>query len=455
MNLGGKQDIDALLASWPAPLPKGIAAGAEEARGWEDRADAIVRAAEAARDDAAKVEAEALFEAPSLAAEPGEEAAITAAGEKKMSQETESGDAPASTTTPVPTERKRTSLKEIAARASQSGARLSSPGAPPSSKAAASVRPAAPPPSRPQEAGKDDSGIINLQVVQASATAQQVAAAEKAKPAQAALFEDEKTVESGTSPVPKPKKTATVSVIEPKKSNTGLIGAIAIAVVGIAAAFAIMSSRPDAAPPSAPVLADKAPAPPSAAPEQVAPAATQAATAVATADPAPSASAAADGKVADGAKTAAPGATGAATVAAADPKLAKAAIPSGKPGDLQAEMAKAVGKDGAAKSDQPAAPIPEPASGGRNQNIPERPSQGAVAAAFGPVMGGAKACVSGADDVSRASVTFSSSGRVSSVSVSGWAAAHGKSGCVQAALKAAKVGPFSKSSYTVGVPIRP
>jgi hypothetical protein len=458
LNLGGKQDLDALLASWPAPLPKGVAAFAEEERGWEDRADAIVSAAKAARDDEPQAAAEALFEAPPLAAEPGEEAAVTAAGEKKMSEEKESGEAPASTTTPVPTERKRTSLKEIAARASQSGARLSSPGAPPPSSKAASVRPppSVAPASRPVEAGKDDSGVINLAVVHATATAQQVAAAEKAKPAEQPLFEDEKTVESGTSPVPKERKVAPVAVIEPKKSNAGLFGGIAIAVVGIAAAFAIMSGKPDAKPtPSAPAVAEKAPAPPSAAPATAAPAATEAPTAVASAAPEPSATAEADSKVADGSK-AAPGASpsGAAT-AGGDHKVAKAAIPSGKPGDLQSEMAKAVGKDGAAKPAAQAA-IPEPASGGgRNQNIPERPSQGAVAAAFGPVMGGAKACVAGADDVSRASVTFSGSGSVSSVSVSGWAAAHGKSGCIQAALKAARVGPFSKSSYTVGVPIRP
>jgi hypothetical protein len=183
-------------------------------------------------------------------------------------------------------------------------------------------------------------------------------------------------------------------------------------------------------------------------------------TAAATAEPSPSASAEADGRTAEAAK----GANGSATGSAAAPKdapsgearvAAKGPMPSGKTGDLQSEMAKAVGSDGAAKPDQAVKPDPEPASAPRNQNIPEQPSQGAVAAAFGPVMGSAKACVAGADDVSRASVTFASSGAVTSVSVSGWAAAHGKSGCVQAALKAAKVGPFSKPSFTVGVPIRP
>lgn len=453
VNLGGKEDFDALLRGWPAILPRGVAAGAEEERGWEERADAIVRAAEAARG-AAKDAEEALFAAPALAAEPGEEAA----GEKKMSQEKESGEAPASTTAPAVSERKRTSLKEMAARASQSGARLSSPGAAPPPSVTGTTRPSTPAP-RPSEAGKDDSGVINLKVVQASATPQQVAAAEKAKPAQADLFEDDKPSEPAKQADEKPAaaKPAVVTALPAKKSNAGAIGGIAIAVIGIAAAFAILARKPAAPPPQA--TAPEKPAPAVTAP--AAPVQTAAPTAVATADPAPSASAEADTKVAEAPKNgagsaAASAATGAATGAAtADPRLAKAATPSGKTGDLQSEMAKAVGKDGAAKPDQ-AAPTPEPAAGRpTSQNIPEQPSQGAVAAAFGPVMGSAKACVAGADDVSRASVTFSSSGAVTSVSVSGWAAAHGKSGCVQAALKAAKVGPFSKPSFTVGVPIRP
>jgi hypothetical protein len=131
---------------------------------------------------------------------------------------------------------------------------------------------------------------------------------------------------------------------------------------------------------------------------------------------------------------------------------AAAAAAAGKPGDLQEEMARAAGP--IQKSSEAAAPEPA-ANTPRNQNIPEQPSQGSVQAAIGAVSGGAKACVAGADDVSRASVTFSSQGNVTSVSVSGWAAAHGKSACIQAALKGAKVGQFSKPSFVVSVPIRP
>jgi hypothetical protein len=115
-------------------------------------------------------------------------------------------------------------------------------------------------------------------------------------------------------------------------------------------------------------------------------------------------------------------------------------------------MAKAVGPLDKAT---PVAPAAEPATGARNQNIPEQPSQGSVQAAMGAVMGSAKGCVAGADDVTRATVTFAASGAVSSVSVAGWAASHGQSGCIQGALKAAKVGPFSKPSYQFSVTIRP
>ncbi|MEO7329295.1 MAG: hypothetical protein ABI193_11995, partial [Minicystis sp.] len=188
--------------------------------------------------------------------------------------------------------------------------------------------------------------------------------------------------------------------------------------------------------------------------------------AMAVVDPAATAAATADPDKGDPAKMAAaatggPLPSGIPTVAAKDASTGALAAntppakdaPAGKPGDLASEMAKAVGA-GDAKT--PKEGTPEPAAANpRAQNIPEQPSQGEAMAAVRGVMGGAKACVAGGDDVSRATVTFSSSGSVSNVSVTGWAATHGKSGCVQAALKSAKVGPFSKPSFTVSFPIRP
>ncbi|MCK6586043.1 MAG: hypothetical protein L6Q76_00505 [Polyangiaceae bacterium] len=117
-------------------------------------------------------------------------------------------------------------------------------------------------------------------------------------------------------------------------------------------------------------------------------------------------------------------------------------------------MAAAVGAD-ANKGAAPTAENAEPAAGSRNQSIPEQPSQGQVNAAIRGVMPSVKACVAGADDVSRATVTFGSNGSVKSVSVSGWAASHGATGCIKAALQGANVGPFAKSTFTTGFPIRP
>jgi hypothetical protein len=495
MNLG-KQELDALLGRWPAPLPRrGGDVGGRDEQGeegrWDERADTIVKVALSSKGEGEALDV--LLAAPNLPPEPGESGVAFLSGEKKMmDREKEQGDAAdegASTKPPAPSvappaDRKRTSLKEMAARASQSGGRPSSPGARPSSPGAApasvapparpsqfpatdsKLRPAtAAPLPRPAEAGKDDSGVINLDVVRASATAQQVAAAEKAKPAQAGLFEDDHTVESAVNPAEKPTATKApqVAVVAAKKNRAGPMAGIAIAVLGLAAAFAIVHKRtPPGAPQPAPV-AESRPKPEGAAapvgPSTAAPQAAPGPSAVAAADPTSApASPEPEGKQADPLKGGplggpAPGTTAAPSKdAVAD---AKGAAPSGKGGDLQSEMARAVGGSDQPKPGDPS-PTPEPASGGtKNQNIPEQPSQGSVQAAVSAVIGGAKACVAGADDISRATVTFSSSGAVSSVSVSGWAAAHGKSACVQAALKGAKVGAFSKSTFTVPVPIRP
>ena len=100
----------------------------------------------------------------------------------------------------------------------------------------------------------------------------------------------------------------------------------------------------------------------------------------------------------------------------------------------------------------------EPASGQEKgpKNVPDQPPQGSVTSAVNKVMGGAKACVAGADDVSRATITFSSGGTVQSVTVGGWASGKGSVvSCIKAALSGATVGPFSKPTYSFSVTIRP
>jgi hypothetical protein len=88
-------------------------------------------------------------------------------------------------------------------------------------------------------------------------------------------------------------------------------------------------------------------------------------------------------------------------------------------------------------------------------NIPQQPSQGALAAAVRPFVPAAKKCVAGADEASRALITFSSNGAVKSVAVTGWAASNGASGCITSALMGANVGPFWKPSFAFPVTIRP
>ncbi|MFO0759023.1 MAG: hypothetical protein U0359_21200 [Byssovorax sp.] len=512
--MNGKQNLDDLLRAWPAPALRAEAAQRDEksvinADGgghWDTWAEAIVKAATSAgppRDEAALA---ALTEAPPLPAEAGEpggagdlvtKAISAGTGEIKMSQENEPGpiateepSSPQASAPPPATsapERKRSSLKAFAEKASVRPATMPPVSTPAPAPVAVSTpapsaatvtplpgarlsRPGPAPVSRPVEAGADDSGVVNLNIVKETATAQQIAAAEKAKPGQADLFEDDKPAEKAEGKPAEAVGAAGAKVIpitaakpaEPKKGG-GATAGIVIALLGVAAAFAIwkMQAKPAEAPPvvseSKPMVVE---------PKQQPAAVTAAPTSVAAVEPTATVAATAEPDKADAPKVAStatggPLPSGAATVAAKDPAADKLAAntppakdaPPGKPGDLASEMAKAVG---GGDTNKPKDGTPEPAAANpKNQNIPEQPSQGSVQSAIGAVMGGAKACVAGADDVSRANVTFGSAGAVSSVSVTGWASAHGKSGCVQAALKAAKVGPFSKPSFTVGVTIRP
>src|SRR5262249_32185787 len=253
MNLAGKPDLDTLLKSWPAPLMGETEA--DEDRAWDEHADVLIKNALEKKEAASSDALDALLASPTLPPVPGESSAegnvVHFAGEKKkMDQEKDppGGETPmppvsmvdtpmppvSMVDTPMPpAERRRPSLKEIAARAQASnrpstpGARPSTPGTPPPSSVAART-PSVTPLPRAVEAGKDDSGVINLNVVRASATAQQVAAAEKAKPGQEGLFDDDQTVESPVDPAQKPAvaKPPKVAVVAAKRSNTGpIVGA--------------------------------------------------------------------------------------------------------------------------------------------------------------------------------------------------------------------------------------
>ncbi|MEO7037749.1 MAG: hypothetical protein ABI548_27530 [Polyangiaceae bacterium] len=87
--------------------------------------------------------------------------------------------------------------------------------------------------------------------------------------------------------------------------------------------------------------------------------------------------------------------------------------------------------------------------------VPAKPSTGAVQAALGAVMSGARHCVAGNDAPSSAVLVFASDGHVQSVSVSGAAAGKPSGGCIEAQLSRARVQPFAGSSFSVSATVRP
>ncbi|WP_437983126.1 hypothetical protein [Sorangium sp. So ce117] len=501
MNVTNKLDLDGMLNDWPAPAPS---TNDEEA--WETRAAHIVEAAISRRSEDTAAAAD-LLAPPDLIAAPGEEQTEDPSREARASGERSTmgdGSQAARASKPEsqsggtlsrPPEKRRQSLKEIAERVSQAPGRAS--GMPAMSGSAlstplpASGRSSAPPgrvsplpgrgslsggartssPSlRPAEGVPEDSGVIDLNRLNASASSE-VEASETARPGAADRFGDAKA--AAAMPVAACRApSAPVASAPAKKRSGGMIAGVAVAALGLAAAVTVMVKT--TAPPQPEIAATAAPAPTTvaapAAPrgatpvEPVAPVAAapketveveqpvQAEEKLAAAPRAPAA------PVGGGAPAPTAVEAPAAPVASPKPeqgKTAAAPAAAGKPGDLPSAMQAAVG-DNAERQPSVVSEAPVPASGPlRQQNIPEQPSQGSVQAALGSVMGGAKACVAGADDVSRAQITFSSTGQVSKVSVSGWAASNGQSSCVQSALKGANVGPFSKPFFSVSATIRP
>jgi hypothetical protein len=119
-------------------------------------------------------------------------------------------------------------------------------------------------------------------------------------------------------------------------------------------------------------------------------------------------------------------------------------VASAAPGRPEASVAKALPPDPALR--------PADSTGGA---VPAKPSSGAVQAALGAVMSGARRCVAGDDTPSSALVVFGSDGRVQSVSVSGPAAGRPAGGCIEAQLGRARVQPFAASSFSVSATVRP
>jgi hypothetical protein len=103
----------------------------------------------------------------------------------------------------------------------------------------------------------------------------------------------------------------------------------------------------------------------------------------------------------------------------------------------------------------PPDPALRPADSTTTGAIPVKPSTGAVQAALGAVMSGARHCVAGDEAPSSAVVVFGSDGHVQSVSVSGPAAGKPSGACIQSQLSHARVQPFAQSSFSINATVRP
>jgi hypothetical protein len=88
-------------------------------------------------------------------------------------------------------------------------------------------------------------------------------------------------------------------------------------------------------------------------------------------------------------------------------------------------------------------------------SVAATPSLGAIQAAVGSVMPGARSCLAGQETGSKARVTFGSDGRVKNVGISGPAAGTPAEGCLRAALSAARVSPFSEPDFSMAFTVRP
>jgi hypothetical protein len=234
-------------------------------------------------------------------------------------------------------------------------------------------------------------------------------------------------------PAPVPSAPAPVK----KKGSAGPWVAGVITLVGLAAAVLIVvKQRADEPPPWAAGVASAT------------------ATSVAQAE-APAAKPAAPDDIVPledlGAETKGTPRESAAKMAAAGP------APKAKPGATEeapaANPAPATKPDQESEEDKEFAKKSQPAA--QPGDLPEKPSAGAVQAAVSAPLGGARACVAGHDAPSRATVTFGSNGRVQSVGVSGPAAGTPAESCIRAALSKARVQPFARPSFSVGVTVRP
>ncbi len=268
-----------------------------------------------------------------------------------------------------------------------------------------------------------------------------------------------------------------------RKKRSGLAWTVGIGatLAAAAAAFLVLRSQPmrliaDNPPPppraataaptpaSDPVASAAAPSPSAASPppEAVAkvdtPAPAEDHAAEPSHAPSPANPAAGSQRVAVASVAAVPKKGGAAAKAApANPALVAKNIPTSAPqsGSLSDALRQAAGP-----MEAPAAPAGGGASApstpvDTGSNVPQKPSQGAIASGVGSSLTQARACLSSDNPISHANITFDSTGSVTNVSITGFAAGKPVEACIKAALKRARVPAFAQPTYTTGVTVRP
>jgi hypothetical protein len=109
----------------------------------------------------------------------------------------------------------------------------------------------------------------------------------------------------------------------------------------------------------------------------------------------------------------------------------------------------------AAEKALPPDPALRPAESTGGGAMPVKPSTGAVQAALGAVMSGARHCVAGDEAASSAVVVFASDGHVQSVTVRGPAAGKPSGACIEGQLSRARVQPFAATSFSINATVRP
>ena len=438
--------VDRCLAAWPSPE--------RDNAEWDEMTDRITSRI----SDPATTKADPECFEPPLPAQSGEGSMAIAPSQSEIAK-------------PVEEDRpRRSSLKEIAQRISTLPAAAGS--APASARAQPPASPLArpsearPPVTRPVEAKSSDSGMVDLQAVRESAMPLPEGAV---KPGGAGLFDDEgdEAPERGPAAAPRPAGRVSVKPAAKKKSSTTpIVVGVGFAIAALAAAVMLVNKQNLAVPPDktishAPAIAAVASAATTTMEPQAAPA-ESASSASSESLAAPlGAVARADDLKAMGppeshggkeavAETPAPRSASANDKDTPRDKTATGSATQGESG-LGAAMATAV----ASIPGKAAEPPPAASSPGAAGDLPDSPPQGAVSGALGAVMGSARACVAGMDEPSHAQVVFGSDGRVTNVSVSGPAAGKAASGCITNALKRARVSPFRRPSFTVGVTVRP